>query len=41
MDEENVSFVDKALELLEEKQYPTLRLLLNEQMPADINEFFE
>ena len=41
MEEETLSFVDRALELLEEKQYPTLRLLLNDQMAADINEFFE
>ena len=41
MEEEPLSFVDQALELLEEKQYPTLRLLLNDQMAADINEFFE
>ena len=41
MDDENIGFIDKALELLEEKQYPTLRLLLNDQQPADINEFFE
>jgi len=41
MNEEELSFVEKALELLEQKNYPTLRLLLNDQMPADINEFFE
>lgn len=40
MDEE-IGFVEKALELLDERQYPALRLLLDDQQPADINEFFE
>ena len=40
MDEE-LGFVEKATELLEQKQYSSLRLLLNDQQAADINEFFD
>ena len=41
MEEENVSLVDQALALLEKKDYAGLRAFLGEQMPADINEFFQ
>ena len=41
MEEETVSLVDQALDLLEQKNYSGLREFLGEQMPADINEFFQ
>ncbi len=41
MEDENISLVDQALELLDQKDYAGLRTLLGEQMPADINEFFQ
>ncbi len=41
MEDENVNLVDQALALLEQKDYAGLRAFLGEQMPADINEFFQ
>ena len=41
MDEERESLVEQALALLEQKNYAELRAFLGEQMPADINEFFQ
>ncbi|MBR0509636.1 MAG: magnesium transporter [Clostridia bacterium] len=40
-DENEITLVDQALELIEEKKYAELKELLREQEPADINEIFE
>ena len=41
MEEQTGLLVEQALELLENKKYAALKLLLQEQEPADIGEFFE
>ena len=41
MEEEEMSLVETALELIENKKYAQLKMLMQEQEPADIAEIFE